>query len=45
VDPWGSVLAEAARGSAVVCEQLKRQCLDTIRRTFPSIYHRRLKCR
>jgi len=45
VDPWGSVLAEASRGSAVVCEQIKRQCLDTIRRTFPSIYHRRLKCR
>ena len=45
VDPWGSVLAEASRGSAVVCEEIKRQCLDTIRRTFPSIYHRRLKCR
>jgi nitrilase len=45
VDPWGSVLAEASRGGAVVCEPLKRQCLDTIRRTFPSIYHRRLKCR
>ena len=45
VDPWGSVLAEASRGSAVVCDEIKRQCLDTIRRTFPSIYHRRLKCR
>jgi len=45
VDPWGSVLAETARGSGIVCEELKRQCLETIRRTFPSIYHRRLKCR
>jgi nitrilase len=45
VDPWGTILAEAARGSTIVCEEIKRPCLETIRRTFPSIYHRRLKCR
>jgi nitrilase len=44
VDPWGSVLAEAARGTGFVCADIKQQCLDTIRRTFPTIDHRRLKC-
>jgi nitrilase len=43
VDPWGTVLSEARGTGAVTC-LLDRSYLETTRRTFPSIDHRRLKC-
>jgi len=44
VDPWGTVLNRLARGPGVVCAALDRQLLDSVRRNFPSITHRRLPC-
>lgn len=44
VDPWGTILTQTARGSGVVCAALDREFLDSVRRSFPTIHHRRLKC-
>jgi len=45
VDPWGSVLAEIPSGVGFVCHPLDRQGQANLRRKFPCIAHRRLKCR
>ena len=45
VDPWGSVLAQVPRGNGTVISSLDRDYQATVRRTFPTINHRRLKCR
>jgi predicted amidohydrolase len=45
VDPWGTVLNSLARGPGVVCADIDRGRLETARRNFPSIRHRRLRCR
>ncbi len=45
VDPWGNVLDRLPRGSGVVLAELDRQRLEGIRRTFPTLAHRRLRCR
>jgi len=45
VDPWGSVLAEAPRGAGSICCPLDRDFQTAVRRNFPAIEHRRLKCR
>ncbi len=42
VDPWGTVLAQVPRGTGSVSVQLDREYQRTIRRTFPTIDHRRL---
>ena len=42
VDPWGTVLAQVPRGTGHVCVSLDREYQQTIRRTFPTIDHRRL---
>ncbi|MBL3526642.1 MAG: carbon-nitrogen hydrolase family protein [gamma proteobacterium endosymbiont of Lamellibrachia anaximandri] len=43
VDPWGSVLAQVPRGTGFVSCELDREYQRTIRRTFPTIDHRRVK--
>jgi predicted amidohydrolase len=45
VDPWGTVLAEIPRGTGCICCPIDRGLQDSIRRTFPTLRHRRLKCR
>lgn len=45
VDPWGNVLAEVARGVGQVCCTLDRDRQAFLRKTFPVLEHRRLKCR
>jgi len=44
VDPWGTVLNSLARGPGVVCADVDLGRLQSARRNFPSIAHRRLKC-
>jgi predicted amidohydrolase len=44
VDPWGTVLAQVPRGNGVVSCVLDREYQATVRRTFPTLQHRRLKC-
>jgi len=45
VDPWGTVLAQVPRGSGCICCPVDRGFQDSVRRTFPTLQHRRLKCR
>lgn len=45
VDPWGTVLAQVPRGTGCVCCPLDEEFLHSVRRNFPTIAHRRLKCR
>lgn len=42
VDPWGAVLADRERGAGVVLAEVDLARLRRIRRSFPSIEHRRL---
>ncbi len=42
VDPWGVVLAERERGAGVVDAEIDLARLRRVRRSFPSIDHRRL---
>jgi nitrilase len=44
VDPWGTVLNSLARGPGVVCADIELGRLQSARRNFPSIAHRRLQC-
>jgi nitrilase len=44
VDPWGTVMNSLARGPGVVCADVELGRLQSARRNFPSIEHRRLKC-
>jgi nitrilase len=43
VDPWGAVLAQVPRGTGFVSVELDREYQKTIRRTFPTIEHRRVR--
>jgi len=43
VDPWGTILNSLARGPGVVCADIDLKRLQSARRNFPSIEHRRLK--
>jgi nitrilase len=45
VDPWGTVLAQVPRGNGTISCVLDRDYQATVRRTFPTIRHRRLTCR
>lgn len=42
VDPWGTVIAEAADGVGLVTATLERARLDSVRRALPSLTHRKL---
>jgi nitrilase len=44
VDPWGIVLNSLARGPGVVFATIDLGRLESARRNFPSIKHRRLRC-
>ena len=44
VDPWGTILAQVPRGSGHICSSIDRELQDSVRRSFPTIHHRRLKC-
>ncbi len=44
VDPWGTVLAQVPRGTGYVCCALDHAFQGSVRRNFPTIEHRRLKC-
>jgi len=44
VDPWGRVMDQLAQGAGVVLGKMDRPLLDSTRRNFPSIYHRRINC-
>jgi nitrilase len=44
VDPWGTVLAQVPRGTGCVCCPLDEDFQSSVRRNFPTIHHRRLKC-
>jgi len=45
VDPWGTVLAQVPRGTGCICCPLDLEFQASVRRSFPTISHRRLKCR
>ena len=42
VDPWGTVIAEASDGVGLVTATLERSRLDAVRRSLPSLSHRKL---
>ncbi len=44
VDPWGTVLAQVPRGTGFICCGIDDEYQGSIRRSFPTIEHRRLKC-
>jgi nitrilase len=44
VDPWGIILNSLARGPGVVSASIDLGRLESARRNFPSIQHRRLRC-
>jgi len=45
VDPWGAVLTRIPRGKGYICHPLERDFQTSVRRSFPALEHRRLKCR
>jgi predicted amidohydrolase len=42
VDPWGTVIAEASDGVGLASATLERARLDAVRRSLPSLKHRKL---
>ena len=42
VDPWGTVIAEASDGVGLVSATLERARLEAVRRSLPSLLHRKL---
>jgi deaminated glutathione amidase len=42
VDPWGTIIAEASDGVGVVTATLERERLAAVRRSLPSLAHRKL---
>lgn len=42
VDPWGTVIAEASDGVGLASATLERARLDAVRRSLPSLRHRKL---
>jgi predicted amidohydrolase len=45
VDPWGVVLQRIPRGTGFITADVDYQRLASIRRNFPTVQHRRLRCR
>lgn len=45
VDPWGAILAQVPRGSGCICCPIDLDFQKSVRRSFPVLEHRRLKCR
>lgn len=44
VDPWGAVLAQVPRGTGCICCPIDSGFQQSVRRGFPVLEHRRLKC-
>lgn len=44
VSPWGTILAELPRGNGAISSQFDVDCQTTMRRNFPALRHRRLRC-
>lgn len=44
VDPWGSILAEAATGADHICANVDLEYLTSTRYAFPSLKHRLISC-
>ncbi|EIC22754.1 putative amidohydrolase [Thiorhodovibrio frisius] len=44
VDPWGAILAQVPRGAGAICCPLDAGFQQSVRRSFPVLDHRRLKC-
>lgn len=44
IDPWGHVLDCLPSGSGFVLAKLEKQQLETTRRSFPALQHRKLPC-
>ncbi len=44
VDPWGTILAQVPRGRGYICCAVDKEFQSSVRRNFPTIDHRRLKC-
>jgi predicted amidohydrolase len=42
IDPWGTVVAECSDRVGVVCANIDRALLESVRRRLPSLRHRRL---
>ena len=42
IDPWGEIINRLARGPGIVIADIDRLCLEKLRRSLPSIEHRRL---
>ncbi|HVZ31103.1 MAG TPA: nitrilase-related carbon-nitrogen hydrolase, partial [Polyangiaceae bacterium] len=42
VDPWGAIVAEASDHVGIVTGTLDREYLEQVRRSLPSLKHRRL---
>ncbi len=45
VDPWGAILAEVPRGTGCICSPIDLGFQDSLRRSFPVLEHRHLKCK
>lgn len=45
VDPWGTVIAQASDGPGLACATLERARLESVRRSLPSLLHRKLGLR
>jgi predicted amidohydrolase len=45
VDPWGMVVQRLPRGTGFITADVDYQRLASIRRNFPTVQHRRLRCR
>lgn len=43
VDPWGAILAQVPRGTGCICYPVDRGFQSSVRRSFPTLQHRRLK--
>lgn len=44
IDPWGTVLDRLPRGSGVVVADIDLQRVQSTRRSFPALQHRKLSC-
>ncbi|MCW8919828.1 MAG: carbon-nitrogen hydrolase family protein [Gammaproteobacteria bacterium] len=44
IDPWGQVVERLARGSGVVVGEINLERLRDIRRSFPVLEHRKIRC-
>ncbi|KOR31396.1 acyltransferase [Achromatium sp. WMS2] len=44
VSPWGSILAEVNKGTGMIVSHIEPGCQDNMRRNFPALTHRKIKC-